>query len=273
MGRAERKYGIIVAPLPAGTAASKEYSLTELMVIAGAREIADGEMVLVGMRLAMLAYLVAKRTHAPNAIGLYDNGIIRTAATTEPLYTVGDPANIGGATQCGQTLDVMGYLQQGRVQVGFVGAAEVDRCGNVNALWGSNGSEAHRLPGAGGGCDIACLAQRSVVMIAHDRNRLRERVGHITSPGYGSGNGWREAHRLPARTGPSAIITDLGVMRFGSDGEAFLASIHPGVQVEQVLAATGWSLRVADALLDTSPPSATELEALRSADPNHFWTR
>ena len=126
MGRAEREYGITVA-LPAGTAASKEYSLTELMVIAGAREIADGEMVLVGMRLPMLAYLVAQRTHAPHAIGLYDNGIIRMAASSEPLHTAGDPSNVGGATQCGQTLDVMGYLQQGRVQVGFLGGAEVDR--------------------------------------------------------------------------------------------------------------------------------------------------
>jgi len=269
---AEREHRITVA-LPAGTAASKEYSPTELMVIAGAREIADGEMVCVGMRLPMLAYLVAKRTHAPNAIGLYDNGIIRTTANTEPLHTVGDPANVSGATQCGQSIDVMGYLQQGRVQVGFLGAAEVDRFGNVNTMWGSGGGEAHRLPGSGGGCDIACLAQRSVVMIAHDRNRLRERVGHITAPGYGSGNGWREAHRLPARTGPSAIITDLGIMRFGSDGEAFLASIHPGVQVEQVLAATGWTLRVADALLDTSAPSVAELDAVRAVDPDHLWIR
>ncbi len=273
MGRAEREYGITVSPLPAGTASSKEYSLTELMVIAGAREIADGEMVFVGMRLPMLAYAVAKRTHAPNAIGLYDNGIIRMAAGTEPLHTVGDPSNVGGATQCGQTIDVMGYLQQGRVQVGFLGGAEVDRFGNVNTLWGSRDGETQRLPGSGGGCDIACLAQRSVVMIPHQRDRFRERVGHITSPGYGSGNGWRAAHRLPARTGPSAIISDLGIMRFGSDGEAFLASIHPGVQVEQVLAATGWTLRVADALLDTSGPSAAELEAVRAVDPDHFWTR
>ena len=272
MGRAEREHGITVA-LPAGTSASQEYSLTELMVIAGAREIADGEMVLVGMRLPMLAYLVAQRTHAPKAIGLYDNGIIRMAASSEPLHTVGDPSNVGGATQCGQTLDVMGYLQQGRVQGGFLGGAEVDRFGNVNSMWGSRGRETQRLPGSGSGCDIACLAQRSVVMITHARERLRESVGHITSPGYGSGNGWRAAHRLPARSGPSAIITDLGIMRFGSDGEAFLASIHPGVQVEQVLAATGWSLRVADALLDTSAPSGAELEAVRSVDPDHLWTR
>jgi len=229
--------------------------------------------VFVGMRLPMLAYAVAKRTHAPNAIGLYDNGIIRMAGGAEPLRTVGDPSNVRGATQCGQTIDVMGYLQQGRVQVGFLGGAEVDRFGNVNTLWGSRGGETQRLPGSGGGCDIACLAQRSVVMIPHQRDRFRERVGHITSPGYGSGNGWRAAHRLPARTGPSAIISNLGIMRFGSDGEAFLASIHPGVQVEQVLAATGWTLRVADALLDTSGPSATELEAVRAVDPDHFWTR
>ena len=254
-------------------AATRGYTFSELMVAAAAREIRDGERVFVGMRLPMLAFLVARRTHAPNAIGLFENGIIRETPSAELLYTMGDPPNLRGATQCGQMLDVMGLLQQGRVDVGFLGAAEVDRFGNLNSTWGDRNGEMQRLPGSGGACDIACLAQRTVVLLAHERTRFRERVGHITSPGNGRGNGWRTTQGLPLRSGPSALITTLGVLRFGSDGEAFLASVHPGVGVEDVLANTGWTLRVADNLEETRPPSADELAAMRSLDPNHFWTK
>jgi len=170
-------------------------------------------------------------------------------------------------------LDVMSLLQQGRVNVGFLGAAEVDRFGNLNTTWGHRNKEMQRLPGSGGACDIACLARRTVVLLAHERGRLTERVGHITSPGYGSGNGWRRAQGLPANSGPSAVITTLGVVRFGDDGEAFLASVHPGVSVEEVLANTGWTLRVADDLVETPAPRDEALAVMREMDPNHFWTR
>lgn len=253
--------------------AERPYSLSELMVAAAAREIADGELVFVGMRLPMLAYLVARGTHAPRTIGLYENGVIRETPATELLYTMADPPNLRGATQCGQMIDVMGLLQQGRVHAGFLGAAEVDRFGNLNTTWGHRNRESQRLPGSGGGCDIACLARRTIVMLAHDRSRLCERVTHITSPGYGTGNGWRQAQGLPDGSGPSAVITTLGVLRFSQDGEAFLASVHPGISVEEVLANTGWTLRVADDLLETSAPDGAELEVMRKLDPNHFWTR
>lgn len=243
------------------------------MVAAAAREILDGELVFVGMRLPMLAFLVAKRTRAPRAIGLYENGLIRETPSPELLYTMADPPNVRGATQCGQMLDVMALLQQGRVNVGFLGAAEVDRFGNLNSTWGERHGEMQRLPGSGGACDIACLAQRTVVLLAHERTRLRENAGYITSPGHGRGNGWRAAQGLPARSGPSALITTLGVLRFGSDGEAYLASHHAGIAVEDVLANTGWTLRVADNLIETAPPSDGELAAMRSLDPKHFWTK
>jgi glutaconate CoA-transferase subunit B len=253
--------------------AARGYTYSELMVAAAAREIADGELVFVGMRLPMLAFLVAKRTHAPNAVGLYENGLIRETPSPQLLYTMGDPPNLRGATQSGQMLDVMALLQQGRVHVGFLGAAEVDRFGNLNSTWGGRHGETHRLPGSGGACDIASLAKRTVVLLAHEKSRLRERVGYITSPGYGRGNGWRAAQGLPGHTGPSALITTLGVLRYGSDGEAFLASTHPGVAVEDVLANTEWTLRVADNHLETPAPSDAELAVMRSLDPNHFWTK
>jgi glutaconate CoA-transferase, subunit B len=262
-----------VGTRPETELAVRGYSFSELMVAAAAREIADGELVFVGMRLPMLAFLVARRTQAPRAVGLFENGVIRETPSTELLYTMGDPPNLRGATQCGQMLDVMGLLQQGRVDVGFLGAAEVDRFGNLNTTWGHRNNEKQRLPGSGGACDIACLARRTVVLLTHEPGRLCERVSHITSPGYGGGNSWRRSQGLPAATGPSAIITTLGILRFGHDGEAYLASVHPGVSVEEVLGNTGWTLRVAEELVETIPPTNQELAVMRELDPGHFWTR
>ena len=243
------------------------------MVAAAAREIRDGEVVFVGMRLPLIAFALAKRTHAPRATGLFENGIIRDEPASELLYTMGDPPNLRAATFCGDMISVMALLQQGRVNVGFLGAAEVDRFGNLNTLWGSKDGKRVRLPGSGGACDIACLSQRTVVLLAHESHRLVARVGHMTSPGNGDGGKWRRAQGLPERSGPSAMITTMGVLRFGEDGEAFLASIHPGIRVEEVRSNTGWLLRVADDLRVTPEPTAEELAAIREMDPNGFWTK
>lgn len=243
------------------------------MVTAAAREIRDGELVFVGMRLPMIAFALAKRTHAPRATGLYENGVIRDSPASKLLYTMSDPANLLGATFCGDMLSVMSLLQQGRVNIGFLGAAEVDRFGNLNTTWGSRNAQQVRLPGSGGACDIACLSQRTVVLLVHDRHRLVARVGYITSPGNGTGKGWRRELGLPERSGPSALITTMGVLRFGEDGEAYLASIHPRIRVEDVLGNTGWPLRVADDLHITPEPSDSELAVIREIDPHHFWTK
>jgi glutaconate CoA-transferase subunit B len=257
--------------------ASRGYTAGELMVAAAAREIHDSEIVFVGMRLPLLAFAVAKRTHAPAAIGLFENGIIRETPARELLYTMADPPNLAAATFTGSMLDVMGFLQQGRVNVGFLGAAEVDRFGNLNTTEVKHEGRSVRLPGAGGACDIACLAQRTVVLLEHSRRRLVDRVAHITSPGFGAGSrnntNWRQSQGLPARSGPSAIITTRAVLRFGEDGDAFLASVHPGVTVEDVLANTGWPLRVADNISATPVPSSEELAVMRELDPDNFWTK
>jgi glutaconate CoA-transferase subunit B len=252
--------------------AARRYTLGELMVAAAAREIADGEWVFVGMRLPLLAFLVAKRLHAPRAVGLYENGVIRENPAPEMLYTMADPPNQRGATLCGQMIDVMSLLQQGRVDVGFLGAAEVDRHGNLNSTWGRRDGHPVRLPGSGGAGDIASLAKRTVVLMAHQPHRLVERVGYITSPGYGSGGDWRRNSGLPAGSGPAAILTTLGVLRFDSTGDAYLASLHPGVTVDEVVAKTGWKLRVAESVSETPAPTEAELAVIRDFDPNHFWT-
>ncbi len=253
------------------TRAAAQYTMGELMVAAAAREIRDGEVVFVGMRLPLIAFVVAKRTHAPNAVGLFENGVIRTTPASELIYTMADPPNLLGATQCLDMLGVMSLLQSGRVHLGFLGAAEVDRFGNLNSTQVCGDKGLVRLPGSGGACDIASLAQRFVVLLDHDKRRLPQRVSYITSPGFGEGKGWRERAGL-ARGGPSAVITTKAVLRFGDDGEAFLASVHPGIAVEDVVENTGWKLRVSDDIAVTSEPTSNELEVIRDYDKEGFWT-
>lgn len=242
------------------------------MVAAAAREIRDGEVVFVGMRLPLIAFVVAKRTHAPRAVGLFENGVIRATPASELIYTMADPPNIKGATECLDMMGVMSLLQSGRVDLGFLGAAEVDRFGNLNSteVRGSQGMT--RLPGSGGACDIASLSHRFVALLEHSKRRLPERVSYITSPGNGGGRGWRQRVGLP-RGGPSAVITTKAVLRFSEDGEAYLASVHPGVTVEDVLANTGWALRVPKNVVHTEAPTAEELAVIRDYDKEGFWTK
>lgn len=245
--------------------------MNELMVVAAAREIKDGEVVFVGMRLPLIAFVVAKKTHAPNAVGLFENGVVRTTPSPELIYTMADPPNILGATQCLDMGALMGLLQSGRVNLGFLGAAEVDRFGNLNSTQVSGKNGIVRLPGSGGACDIASLAQRFVALLEHSRHRLPERVSYITSPGNGDGAGWRRRAGLP-RGGPAAVITTKCVLRFGQDGEAFLSTIHPGVTVEDVVANTGWNLKMAEPVQLTPEPDDAELKAIREYDKKGFWT-
>jgi len=242
------------------------------MVAAAAREIRDHEVVFVGMRLPLIAFVVAKKTHASNAIGLFENGVVRSTPAAELIYTMADPPNLLGATQCLDMTGVMGLLQSGRVNLGFLGAAEVDRHGNLNSTQVTGPKGMIRLPGSGGACDIASLAQRFVVLLDHAMHRLPERVSYITSPGFGEGKGWRERVGLP-RGGPSAVITTKCVLRFDEDCEAYLDSIHPGVSVDDVLTDTGWKLRVSDNVHETPLPNPAELQAIREYDREGFWTK
>lgn len=248
-----------------------QYTLSELMVCAASREIHDGELVFVGMRLPLIAFVVAKKTHAPSAIGIFENGVIRNSPASQLIYTMADPPNILGATQCLEMLSVMSLLQSGRVHLGFLGAAEVDRFGNLNSTQVQGRDGMIRLPGSGGACDIASLAHRFVVLLEHKKERLPERVSFLTSPGFGDGTGWRRRVGLP-RGGPAAAITTKAVLRFGEDGEAVLQSVHPEVKVDDVIANTGWQLKVADKVEVTVPPSPDELQAIREYDKEGFWT-
>lgn len=243
------------------------------MVVA-AREIRDGELVFVGMRLPLLAFTLAKRTHAPSAIGLFENGLVRDTPPPARLRTMSDSPNVLGAAWATGLVDVMSLLQRGDVHLGFIGGAEVDRFGNINTnAIGDPTRPTVKLPGSGGAADIAALAQRLVALMEHEPRRLRPRVDFITSVGYGEGAGWREREGL-VRGGPAAVITTLGVLRFDpATREAYLASYHPFASVEEIVANTGWELRVAPECGPTPPPSADELRMIREADPDGFWTR
>jgi glutaconate CoA-transferase, subunit B len=250
-----------------------QYTPGELMVSVAAREIKDHDVVFVGMRLPLLAFILSKKTHARNAIGLFENGVYREIPATGPIVTMGDPPNIHKATLCCDMLTVMGFLQKGLVNVGFIGGAEVDRFGNLNTTRIPLPDGFIRLPGSGGGGDIASLSQRLLIIMAHEKRRFVEKVGYITSPGYGSGGDWRKAQGL-VRGGPSAIITTLGVFRFHPEThEAYLSQVHPGVEPEQVRAETGWDLKIAPDLTITPLPSKEDLSIIREYDPQGFWTR
>ena len=245
------------------------------MVIAAGREIRDDDVVFVGMRLPLIAFAFAKRTHAPGAIGLFENGIVRDQPAPETLMTMSDTPNIPGALWCTGTLEIMALLQQGLVDLGFIGGAEIDRFGNLNTSYiGDWRRPKVRLPGSGGGADIASLARRFVVIMPQEKHRFRERVDYITSPGFGDGPGWRErvgphgrrarrgghhAGRLPLR--PRHLRDVPGLVSPGPErGER--AGRHR-------IRRSAWRRTSRP----TPTPTAAELAIVRECDPAGFWTR
>src|SRR5438270_1743817 len=185
------------------------YTPQELMVAVAAREIADGELVFVGMRLPVLAFAVARSTHAPTALGLYEVGLMRASAAEGFLGTMGDPPNVAGALWATRLSNVMAMLAQGLVDLGFIGGAEVDRFGNLNTSYvGDFRAPKVKLPGSGGAPDIACYAKRFVIVMPQERHRFVERVGYVTSVGHGDGAEFRARNGLPGG-GPVALITTL----------------------------------------------------------------
>ena len=248
------------------------YTLRELMVAAAAREIRDGDKVFVGMRLPLLGFAVAKETHAPNAIGIFENGVIRDWPALESIFTMSDPPNVAQALGCSGLNDVMYLLQTSRVDLGFIGGAEVDRFGNLNTHWVEESGKRTRLPGSGGAADIATMAKHCIIIMNHEKRRFVPKVQFITSPGYGDGGDWRRRMGLLGG-GPSRVITSMGILSFHSEShEMILSSYHPGVTVEQIEKETGWPLQVAEHLSETAPPSEKELTAVRKYDPKKVWT-
>jgi glutaconate CoA-transferase, subunit B len=249
-----------------------KYTLRELMVAAAAREIRDGDKVFVGMRLPLLGFAVAKETHAPSALGIFENGVIRDWPALESILTMSDPPNVARALSCSGLNDVMHLLQSSRIDLGFIGGAEVDRFGNLNTHWVEENHKTIRLPGSGGAADIAAMAKRCIIIMHHERRRFPPKVHYITSPGYGDGGDWRSRHSLIGG-GPSRVITSLGIFSFDVvSHEMTLAAHHPGVSIETIKNETGWALQVAADIQQTPAPTDDELSAVRKYDPRGVWT-
>lgn len=248
----------------------KDYSVGDIMVCAAAAEIKDHDVVFVGMRLPLLAFLLAKSTHAPNATGIFENGVFRDTPAAGPIITMADPPNQSGALKLTDLAEVMTLLSGGRVDVGFIGGAQVDEFGHVNTHQVDKNGHMVRLPGSGGAADLACLAKRLLIVMPHEKHRLVPKVDYVTSPGWGPDHSWRERQGIK-RGGPSALITSLGVFRF-PNGKAVLERLHPGATLQEAYAATGWDLQVSPDLETTPRPTLQQIEIIRQFDPNRFWT-
>ncbi|MDH7477624.1 MAG: CoA-transferase [Candidatus Bathyarchaeota archaeon] len=251
-----------------------EYTKSELMTIAAARELRDHEVVFVGIGLPNLAANLAKRIHAPNLIMIYEAGVIGANPSRLPL-SIGDPCLVSGSLSVCSMFEVFSiYLQAGRIDVGFLGGAQIDRHGNINStVIGNYENPKVRLPGSGGGCDIASLAKKFVVITPHDIRRFPERVDFITSPGFLAGKEERQKLMLGGY-GPTKVITDLAIMGFDEDtGEMVLECLHPGVKVEDVKKNTGWDIKVSKDLKITKEPSQIEILTLRQLDPYGIYLK
>jgi glutaconate CoA-transferase, subunit B len=252
-----------------------DYTLTELMAVAAAREIADGEVVFAGTGLPMLGAMLAQRTHAPGCCIIFEAGTVASQLAHLPM-SVGDPRAMRGAALAAGLFEVFSYvLQAGRVDVGFLSGAQVDRFGNINST--GIGIDPRRpqvrFSGSGGACDIACLAKRTVVIALHERRRFPEKVDYITSPGWLAGEDSRRRAGL-RWGGPSVIVTTRGMLRFRPDThQMYLASYHPGLTPAAVAAETGFPLDIQDAA-ETSIPTSEDLHILRDViDPERVFLR
>jgi glutaconate CoA-transferase subunit B len=252
-----------------------DYSAADQMIVSAARQIKNDEAVYVGVGLPMLAALLAKHTHAPDCTVVIENGIIRTAEFALPAGT----DTVGVQYQADQlaNLSYVSYLgQAGFINLGFLGAGQIDRYGNVNdTVIGDYRNPVYRFPGSGGGNDVMSFCQRTCIIVRQSKRRFPEKVDFITCPGYLDGiPGRREALGMRPGTGPAAVITDLGCYGF-EKGEMVLQTIHSGcgITLEKAKAEIGWDLKVSSLLKDTLPPTAEELRILREkVDPNHRWS-
>jgi glutaconate CoA-transferase subunit B len=236
----------------------------EMMTIAAARALPDGATVLVGIGLPSTAANLARLLHAPDIVLIYESGTIGAKPASLPL-SIGDGILADTADAVVTLPEIFAYwLQPGRLDIGFLAGAEIDRFANLNTtVIGDYDHPTVRLPGAGGAPAIAAGCRQTIIVAPHRRRTFVERVGFVTSVGHGGGQGDRRRLGLVGR-GPSVVITDLGELRPDpATGELTLSALHPGVHVADVRAETGWDLRVADDLGHTEPPRPDELHLLR----------
>lgn len=251
------------------------YSSAELMIVNAARLLRDGDVVFVGVGQPNLACNLAKRTHAPNLVMIYEAGVIGAEPARLPL-SIGDPTLVSGALSVVSMYDIFAnYLQRGNVDVGFMGGAQIDRFGNINATMIGD-DYAHpkvRLPGSGGSQEIAAWANRCYLMTPHQKRRFPEKVDFMTSAGFLDGRTSRQATGVRGG-GMLAVVTDIGILEPDKTGELILTAVHPGRTAQEAIENTGWPLQVAPNLKVTAPPTEQELKILREElDPQGIYLK
>jgi glutaconate CoA-transferase, subunit B len=247
------------------------YTPAEMMIVASARQLAGERVCFVGVGPPNIACNLAKRTVAPDLELVYESGVFGAVPARLPL-SIGDPTLVTGAALVTNQFELFAYyLQAGLIDVGFLGASQIDRFGNINTtIIGEYGRPKVRLPGSGGACEIAINAKKVFVIMPQSRRSFVERIDFTTSPGHLGGrrpSGWGG--------GPSVVVTDLAVYRFAEGtGEMEVATLHPGVTLDQVRDAAQWDLRIAGDLTDTPAPTDDELRLIRDElDPDGAYTR
>ena len=252
-----------------------KYSSAELMIINASRLLRDGDVVFVGVGQPNLACNLAKRTHAPNLVMIYEAGVIGAEPARLPL-SIGDPTLVSGALSVVSMYDIFSlYLQRGNIDVGFMGGAQIDKFGNINAtVIGSDYDHPKtRLPGSGGAQEIAAWANRCYLMTPHQKRRFPEKVDFMTSAGFLAGRAQREATGVRG-AGMLAVVTDIGLMEPDRRGELVLTAVHPGRTAAEARENTGWDLKVASELRTTDPITEGELRILREElDPEGIYLK
>jgi glutaconate CoA-transferase subunit B len=253
-------------------AKADEFSTLELMAVCGSRQIRNGDVVFIGTGLPLIAAMLAKKAHAPRAKIVYEAGFIDSNAKDIALSIADSRLGYQAAAAIGliETLGLM--LQGGHVDVGFVGAAQIDEFGNINTTYiGSFDRPTVRLPGSGGGNDIISSAKRIVVIMTHEKRKMVRKLDYLTSPGFLDGPGAREKAGLLGG-GPSLVVTNLCQMDFDSKTKRMrLATIHPGVTAQQVVDNSGFDLIVPKGVPETELPTHEELRLLREIDPTGIY--
>ncbi len=249
-----------------------------MMIVAAARELSGQRVCFVGVGLPNIAVNLAKRTVAPDLELIYEAGVFGARPARLPL-SIGDPTIVTGATAAVSMNELFSfYLQGGLVDVGFLGAAQIDRFGNINTtVIGDYAHPKTRLPGSGGACEIAINARQIFVIMRQSSRSFVERIDFRTSPGNLGGAANAERIRTEQGwlgRGPSVVVTDMGIWHFGEDGEMRLDSLHPGATLADVRSTIGWEPRVADELATTPAPTERELQLIRAElDPGGAYTR
>jgi acyl CoA:acetate/3-ketoacid CoA transferase beta subunit len=238
------------------------------MACAAARLLEDRKSVLVGTGLPMIAAMLAQRTHAPDLLIIFEAGGIGPRIPVLPI-SVGDSRTFYHASAASSMHDVMSACQAGYVDYGFLGAAMIDRYGNINTtVIGEWEHPKVRLPGSGGANDVGSLCQQTIILMRQDNRRFVEKVDFITTPGYLDGPGARERAGLPAGSGPYRVITQLGIYGFDeATRQMQLLALHPGVSLAEVQANSAFEIPVREPLEMTIPPSEAERSLLHELDP------